>query len=189
MLQICSIYHSAGCKRQRTVRLSSRWSGACLARCGGLLNSYWCERLAVLLLHTEWKHQAYWAARSERVYCANASRMSNRKSSFITKFAHAHYYIITGIISWSVDSRHITYISKGVCFRSSVSVGTGLFPDAVDGACLFFLCWPCIVRREVGRTTSLVVVQALLVDLKYLRVSCLCVLPFCFLREPSALGV
>jgi len=64
--------------------------------------------------------------------------MSNRKSSFITKFAHAHYYIITGIISWSVDSRHITYISKGVCFRSSVSVGTGLFPDAVDGACRFF---------------------------------------------------
>jgi hypothetical protein len=62
----------------------------------------------------------------------------NSNSSFTTKFAHAHYHSITGIISLSVDNRCITYISKGDCFISTVSIGTGLFHDAVDGACHFF---------------------------------------------------
>jgi hypothetical protein len=105
----------------------------------------------------------------------NAFRMSNNNSSFTTKFAHAHCHIITGIISWSVDSRFITYTSKGDCFRSSLSVGTGLFHDAVDGAYRFFLCWPCSVQSEVRRTTSLVVVQELLVDLKSACFVSLCI--------------
>jgi hypothetical protein len=54
--------------------------------------------------------------------------------------------LLTEIISWSVDNRCITYVSKGDCFRSSVSVGTGLFHDAIDGSCYFFSRWPRSVR-------------------------------------------
>ena len=70
------------------------------------------------------------------------------------------------------------HIKRRLFFRNSVSVGTGLFHDAVDGACrFFFVYWPHSVRNEMRRTACLVVKfkQELLVDLKFAWFVSLCI--------------
>jgi hypothetical protein len=64
----------------------------------------WWKRQAVLVLHTDRKHQAFRVAGSERVRCTNASRMGNSNSSFTAKSCACVFVaFLACIISLSVD--------------------------------------------------------------------------------------
>jgi hypothetical protein len=64
---------------------------ACLARSGGcrlqfqLQNCHWWERQTVLLLQTDWQHQAFRLVCSEKVHCASVLGIDNRNWRFAEK--------------------------------------------------------------------------------------------------------
>jgi len=73
----------------------------------GLLDWFWYDRQALLLIYSDWKHQVFHATCSECVHCATAFRMgSSNYSSFGSKScACASVSFLSGIISWPVESR------------------------------------------------------------------------------------
>jgi hypothetical protein len=66
------------------------WKWACQRCCVGVNDCYWWARQAVLLLHTDWKRQAFRISCSERWHCANAFGVGSIKSYSPQRLAHAH---------------------------------------------------------------------------------------------------
>ena len=64
----------------------------------------WWERLTVLPLYTNWRHQAFRVACSEPAHCGNAFKMDSSILSLVTQFlASLSIAFLAGIMSLSVD--------------------------------------------------------------------------------------
>jgi hypothetical protein len=85
----------------------------------GLLDWFWYDRQAPLLIYSDWKHQVFHATCSECVHSATAFRMGSSNSPFTSKScACASIAFLAWVIPWSVDSTcisfNIRHIKKGL---------------------------------------------------------------------------
>ena len=81
-----------------------RGAGGCWVW-GGIGSADWWEQQTVLLLHIDWKRQAFQVACSERGHCANAFRMGSSNPSVTAKCcASASVTFLARSISLSVDN-------------------------------------------------------------------------------------
>ena len=105
---LCFVYS------QQTAIWSPWWGGG-----GGVSGAVRVTPGLLLVATTDWKHQAFRVACSQRVHCANAFRRDSSNSSFKTKFdTRASTAFLARIISWSVDSKWRSIISYAAVSRS-----------------------------------------------------------------------
>jgi hypothetical protein len=114
MLFISVSYYSPQTARRSPRGLGAVVSGA-VRGTAGYREAYWTaigRNDRQLCYYTDWEHQVFRVACSDRVHCANAFRMGSNNSSLTTRsYACASIAFLAGIMSWSVDSilqRHRT---------------------------------------------------------------------------------
>jgi len=114
---------------------------------GGLEGCCW-ERLTVLPLYTNWKHQAFRVACSEPMHCVNAFKMDSNILSLVTQFlASRPIAFLAGIMSLSVDHsvRSILLLCADCWHTVSHSVcrQRGCYPQQLSTK---FICDSCVIR-------------------------------------------